>query len=307
MDHTFLQRNAAFIWRSAGPELPDQYLIFRKKFSIPAGNPEELQLDIAADSTYEIRVNGKRCPGSQLADMPGDRTFSSYDISSLVRPGKNVIAVEVHYLGKDFLTYRPGPAFLCAALHIGDRLIAATDSSWKCAYSQEMRSGLHCQLTSQLGFVFCRDERLKQPWDEPDFDDSAWKNAAVLENISEWKLSPRAVPELAELPCPDVSLVQTGYLKRNREEDTFALSAFHDYLTPRRPKEFFSVLDESQLLDGMFRTGMKIRGSGDFEFKFNPLPREENADGYYLIVDLGRENVGFLKLDTQAPLQRIVK
>lgn len=306
MNKTFLQRNAACIWCSAGPESPDQYLIFRKIFTLPAENPDEVQLDIAADSTYEIRINGKRCPGSQLADMPGDWTFSSYDISSFVRPGKNVIAVEVHYLGEDFLTYRPGPAFLCAALHAGDRLIAATDSRWKWAYSQEMQSGLHCRLTSQLGFVFCRDERRKQPWDTLDFDDSAWKNAVVLENVSGWHFSPRAVPQLTELPCPDVSLVQAGYLKRNREEDTFALSAFHDYLTLRRPNEFFAVLDESQLLDGMFRTGMKIRGAGDFEFKFNPLPRGENADGYYLIVDLGREKVGFLKLDITAPAGTVV-
>ena len=301
MDQSFLQKNASFIWRDTKPEKPDQYLIFRKKFALSAENSGKVQLDIAADSTYEIRINGKRCPGSQLADMPGDRTFSSYDLSALVRPGNNVIAVEVHYLGEDFLTYRPGPAFLCAALHTGDFLIAATDSSWKWACSQEMQSGLHCQLTSQLGFVFCRDERMKQPWDQPDFDDSEWREATVLENVSGWKLSCRAVPQLTELPCPDVFLVQTGYLKRNREEDTFALSAFRDYLTPRRSDEIFAVRDESQILDGMSRTGIKIRGSGDFEFRFNPLPRGENADGYYLIVDLGRENVGFLKLDITAP------
>lgn len=301
MGPSFLQKNAAFIWRSSKPETPDRYLIFRKKFTLPDETSGNVQLDIAADSTYEIRVNGKRCPGSQLAGIPGDCTYSSYDLSGFVHPGENIIAVEVHYIGEDFLTYRTGPAFLCAAIHAGDQQIAATDQTWKWAVSPEMQSGLRCRLTPQLGFVFCRDERRKQPWDELDFDDSDWKNAAVLKDVSEWKLSPRIVPQLTELPCPDVSLVQTGFLKRNREEDTFALSAFHDYLSPRPPLEFFTEYDPSQIQDGMSRSGMTVRASGDFEFKFVPLPRGEKADGYYLTVDLGRESVGFLKLDVTAP------
>ena len=298
---SFLQRNAAFIWRSSKPETPDRYLIFRKKFTLPNGVAEKIQLDISADSTYEIRVNGKRCPGSQPAGMPGDCTYSSYDLSGFVHSGENIIAVEVHYIGEDFLTYRTGPAFLCAAIHAGDQLIAVTDQTWKWTVSPEMQSGLRCRLTPQLGFVFCRDERRKLPWDKLDFDDSAWENAVMLENVSGWKLSPCAVPQLAELPCPDVSLVQAGYLKRNCEEDSFALSAFHDYLSPRRPQEFFAEQDQSQIQDGMSRSGVTIRAEGDFEFKFNPLPRGEKADGYYLIVDLGRESVGFLKLDVTTP------
>lgn len=306
MDQTFLQQHAAFIWRSAEPETADRYVGFRKKFILNPESAGKIQLDIAADSTYEIRINGRRCPGSQTADMPGDRTFSRYDLSDLVKPGENVLAVEVHYVGENFLTYRPGPAFLCAAVHAGDQLLAVTDASWKWAFSPEMQSGLRCRMTDQLGFVFCKDERKKLPWDELDFDDSMWQNAAVLEHVSGWKLSPRAVPQLTEGPFPEVALVQTGYLKRSREENTFALSAFHDYLTPRRPREFFAELDESQILDGMFRSGMKIRAAGDFEFVFNPLPREENADGYYLIADLGRESVGFLKLDITAPEGTVV-
>ena len=306
MNQTFLQKTAAFIWGSTKPETPDHYMIFRKKFTLSAEIPGIIQLDIAAETTYEIMVNGRRCPGSQPADMPGDRTFSSYDLSGFVQPGENVIAVEVHYMGEDFLTCRTGPAFLCAAVHAGGQLIAATDSSWKCADSPAMQSGLRCRLTNQLGFVFCKDERSKQPWDKPDFDDSAWKNAAELENVSGWKLSPRAVPELTERPCPDVALIQTGYLKRSREEATFALTAFHDYLTPRRPRDFFARLDESQIQDGMFRSGMKIHADGDYEFQFGPLPRGENADGYYLIVDLGRESVGFLNLDVTVPAGTVI-
>lgn len=306
MDQSYLSKNASFIWRPVGSEAPDQYLIFRKKFILPAGLPDEILLDIAVDSTYEIRINGKRCPGSQLADMPYDRTFSVYNISGFLHPGENLIAVEVHYLGENFLTYRTGPAFLCAAIHAGDRLIAASDSSWKWTFSPEYQSGLCCRMTAQLGYVFCRDERRKVSWDEVDFDDSSWQNAVMLEDVSNWKLSPRQVPQLLELPRKEVSLVQAGYLKRTGERETFALSAFQDYLTPRRFRDCLTFLDESQILDGMSRTGMKIRSAGNIEFQFKPLPAEDQPDGYYLIVDLGRESVGFPELDITAPAGTIV-
>ena len=306
MNHTFLQKNAAFIWRSAEPETADQYVIFRKKFTVSPEISGKIMLDITADSTYEIRINGRRFPGSQLADLPYDRTFSSYDLSKFVKCGENIIAVEVHYIGENFLTYQIAPAFLCAAIHAGDQILAVTDPSWKWTLSPEMQSGLCCKTTKQLGFVFCKDERKKQSWDELDFDDSAWHNAVLLKDTSGWKLTPRSVPQLTELPAPDVSLVQCGYLKRIHEEETFALSAFHDYLTPRRTKEFFTELDGSQILDGRFRSRMKMRASGAIDFKFDSLPCGEDADGCYLIVDLERESVGFLKLDITAPAGTVI-
>ena len=46
MDQSFLQKNAAFIWRSNHREKPDQYLVFRKKFTLDAENAEKVRLDI---------------------------------------------------------------------------------------------------------------------------------------------------------------------------------------------------------------------------------------------------------------------
>lgn len=306
MEQSFFQEKSSSIWRSAEQESADCYLIFRKQFTIPASPAEKVLLDIAADSTFEIRINGRRCPGSQLADIPGDNTFSTIDITGFVHPGANVVAVEVHYLGENFLTYRPGTAFLRAAIYAGKELFTVTDSSWKWLVSPEMQSGMRCRMTPQLGYVFCRDERQKTAWDEVDFDDSLWQRSVVLKQSDDWKFSPRPVPQLRELPRPDVSIVQSGYLKRSCEEKSFALSAFRDYLSPRRPREFFAAFDQSLIQDDMLRTGITIRGTGDFEFKFNPIPAGENADGYYLIADVGRETVGFLNIDITAPAGTVV-
>ena len=103
---------SAAIWRSRGEERPDQYLVFRKKFELPADYSTPVRCDIAADSSFELRINGGRVPAAQVADFPEDRSYSSLEVSDFVRSGVNAIAVEVHYMGDDFPTRRRGAAFL---------------------------------------------------------------------------------------------------------------------------------------------------------------------------------------------------
>ena len=115
MSGSEFSEHSAAIWRSRDEERPDRYVIFRKKFELPTDFSRPVRCDIAADSSFELRINGVRIPATQAADMPEDRSYSSLDVSDFVRPGGNVIAVEVHYMGDDFLTRRRGAAFLRAA------------------------------------------------------------------------------------------------------------------------------------------------------------------------------------------------
>ena len=107
----FFEHSAA-IWRSRDEESPDQYLIFRKKLELPPDFSRPVRCDIAADSSFELRINGGRVPAAQVADFPEDRSYSSLDVSDFVRSGVNAIAVEDHYMDGDFLTRRRGAAFL---------------------------------------------------------------------------------------------------------------------------------------------------------------------------------------------------
>ena len=103
---------ASYIWTAPFEKGMDFYRIFRKVFSWRPEGEERVMLEIAADSTFAAFVNGRRCPISQVADFPEDRTFSTFDVTAFLVPGENVIAVEVHYIGDGFLTYQPGTPFL---------------------------------------------------------------------------------------------------------------------------------------------------------------------------------------------------
>ena len=298
----FLFAKSYPVWCSNESEKSDQYRIFRKKFTLKSDG--RYFMDIAADSTYAVYINGKVVPCQQRADFPGDISGSRVEITDFVTSGENVIVAEVHYTGERFLTYRPGQAFLWLELHDGVETLLATDESWKWCIAPDYQSGLNCKLTSQLGFVFCKDARKSIDFAALDYDDSAWANAVKVAGSENWKKFLREtpylyVPQLLELPRPEAVICQMGYLKREAEDETFAKSAFRDFLSPRRAREFFAEFDESQLSDDMMRRNMRCIPDKLFNFKFAPLP--ENADGYYVICDTGKETVGFIDLDISVP------
>ena len=271
---------ASYIWTAPFEKGMDFYRIFRKVFSWRPEGEERVMLEIAADSTFAAFVNGRRCPISQVADFPEDRTFSTFDVTAFLVPGENVIAVEVHYIGDGFLTYQPGTPFLKAVIYEGEKLLAKTDGSWKCSASQEFVSGLCCKVTSQLGFTFAYDARRALPWKELSFDDSGWNNAGIYEGCVPWKkMSPRTVPQLLELPSPCVQIVQAGYLRRGCEGETFAETCFRDYFEPRRHEEIFSSSDTSQYSDGMARRKQSLNPEHDFCFRFSAIPADASANG----------------------------
>lgn len=298
---------ASYIWSTPFEEGKDLYRIFRGTFDWNRRKSPRVTLEIAADSTFKACVNGHRCPISQTADFPECRTSSSLDITNWLVPGKNVIAVEVHYLGEPFLTYQPGVPFLRAAIHDGNTLLVKTDASWKCAESMAYRSALACKVTSQLGFVFSYDARNAQMWEDPAFDDSAWHSAAVYTDTANWKeMTERKVPQLRELPPPRAAIVQSGYFRRDAEAAAFAETCSRDWLSPRRPEEMFENLPERFLSDGMLREKVYLEYESLYAFPFRIPETEHEADGCYVILDLGKESVGFPVLKLSAPAGTVI-
>ena len=292
---------AAYIWNPACETGKDSYWNFRKTFLWNGVGSAKLQ--IAADSTYCVWINGVRCPIAQVADMPGDWTYSVYDVSRLLRPGKNLIAVEVHYLGEAFLTYRPGTPFLRAAISTEDGIrIVATDDTWRTRQSPSYTSGLCTKVSGQLGYVFAYDSRLEDDWkNSADYDDTAWQTASILSGTDGWKMSLRAIPQLLELPRPDVLIAQKGILHRTKEYSTFALSCMHDSLFPKYLTDCFCAYDTGILMDGGQRREMAIPAGNRAAYTFRQIADDETGNGYYITLDLQRETVGFLCFRLNAP------
>lgn len=305
MSEAIFNSAVKWIWDSAKCGKVDSYKAFRKCFELDEV-PGMAAIQIAADSTFALYVNGIRVPGGQFSDYPSDRSYSTLDISALLKKGKNVIAVSVHYLGTKFHVYLPGLASLRAVVFSGRTIICATDETWKCADEPGFLSYSARKMTGQAGFIFEYDARKELPWKEAGFDDSSWENAGVYtDEEAPLTLSPRPVSQLEELPERPVFLQFGGWIVRKEAPEKLpGQMCFEDLL---RPDEKHNVLDlETVIHDPVkARRELAFSSADDFFFDLKPIPGS-NENGVMLLLDLKREECGFLHLRLKAAAGTVI-
>ncbi|MER6523859.1 family 78 glycoside hydrolase catalytic domain [Streptomyces sp. NPDC001508] len=178
--------------------------LFRREFRIPA-NWRSARLYVTALGVHDTRLNGVAV-GEDLLE-PGWTSyghrllFSTYDVTSLLRPGANVISATVGdgwYRGT--LTWQPhrnvygDASALIAQLEVvldnGERLVVSTDDTWRAATGEITSAGLY------EGSVI--DLRQRQGgWRLPGFDDGTWETVVTLDLPA--GLEQRAMPGVREI------------------------------------------------------------------------------------------------------------
>ncbi|MCL2120022.1 MAG: hypothetical protein FWH27_16515 [Planctomycetaceae bacterium] len=159
---TPMRDSTSWIWAQPGEGVGTAW--FRKTFEVrEETRPQQAVLCITADDAYTVWFNGK-----QLGSGNEWNKIQSYDLTQQLLPGKNLIAVQAVNGG--------GPRALIAELRMleqdGRTTVAATDKTWCCS------------------------ETLSQDWNQPGFDDSQWKEPAVLSPFagSLWATHPTMGP-----------------------------------------------------------------------------------------------------------------
>ncbi len=292
-----------WIWSDINDRSKDCYKLFRASFTLDKV-PEGTSIEIAVDSTFALYVNGKRIPCGQFSDYPEARTYSTIDISEYLSTGKNTVAVSVHYLGDKFHVYIPGVPALRAAVFAGEKLLAFTSKTWKCAPDPALLSGSERKLTFQAGYIFEYNAQYENCWQIPDFDDSNWSFAEEYVDFPA-TLEPRPVPQLAELLPPETRLSFSGLLFRRREYECPAESCYNDYM---RSLPLLESLELDFLNDDQLRWRRQLEfknDSGEF-IKFRPIPSDSCANGFFAVFDLGREEVGYIRFRFHATAGTVV-
>lgn len=146
--------------------------------------PAEAKIYLCGLGWHELHVNGSRVGSRVLAPVVTqyDRrdSYIEYDVTSLLRPGRNAVAVllgngwynchSTRNWSFDRAPWRDWPKLLCDIIADG-RLLAKSDCSWRVHESpvrfDALRNGEHYDARFEIsGFA------------DPDFDDSAWAPAA---------------------------------------------------------------------------------------------------------------------------------
>ena len=298
--------NVCWIWGADKCGKSDSYKAFRKSFELDE-LPGMAAIQIAADSTFALYVNGVRVPGGQFSDYPADRSYSTLDIAPYLKKGRNVIAVSVHYLGTKFHVYLPGTASLRAVVFSGRQIICATDDTWKCADEPGFLSYSNRVMTFQAGFIFEYDARRELPWKEVDFDDSSWENAGVYTSEeAPLSLSPRPVRQLAEEAELPSYLASCSWLSRREDgELSPAKMCFNDFVRPAFRHE---ILDLEYMVNDPVLCKQPVTFSSDSNrfIKLQSLPDDGQSNGVMLILDLKNEECGYLHLRLTAAAGTIV-
>ncbi len=150
----------AWIWTSESKPgstvVPPGARPFRKTFDLTAA-PTKATLEVGADETFEVWVNGQSVGKSQAEHF--DQRVFAFDVTNLLRPGRNVVAV---LAGNKADPFNPGGYGTTAGLMTrvraktsgGDKVVAQADASWKTTPSAP-----------------------PEGWQKPEFDDAAWPPA----------------------------------------------------------------------------------------------------------------------------------
>jgi hypothetical protein len=172
------------------PRQFDQRILLRREFSLEE-SPAAAALFATADARYAAYVNGERIgagPGRHDSDS---LTYDEWDIASLLRPGRNVIAVMARFYGDANPWWAPsrashtmGGGAFAAELEIDGSVVVATDASWLAtdcdAWTIARPQGL---LASQPAELFDA-RRFDAAWTMLDADVESWRPARVIREQS---------------------------------------------------------------------------------------------------------------------------
>ena len=298
-----LQSRMAFYAPQA--EHKDTYLLYRTTFELtePAQSAE---LEVAADGSFAAFLNGVRLPLYNVFELPNRVTPARMTLpDGRLRRGKNTLVIEVHHIGEDFLPSRKTPPFVYAQGYVNAVPLFSGVETWEYAEHPNYVSGQEVKVDLQLNYTYTFDAR-------PDLTALNWRPVRRQALADDWQFAARRIPDLQELPAPPVKVVQQGYLRRALGDapkpPTPAESCFSDYLSVRHYFDFFTVADAAErkcwerrcpelVADGGTDRAIRL-ADGQADLKA--------ADGVYLIVDLGRETLGYLDFALTAPAGTVI-
>lgn len=292
-----LLTNDDWIWLHQESEIPHQYVCFRKIVTLEA-MASDSWADISADSDFILYLNGQEVVRGQFSDYPERKTFTRVDAAEYLHAGKNSIAILAYYRGEDFFEYRKGRPALCFALSCGETTVK-TDSTWKAIQHPAFKSGPMPRVTGQMGFTTSFDARNDIPWTESEFDDSGWPSAVVQDSSLFGTLIERPVKPLLILEEDPAKIVAQGSVRRTETSGSAAKIMSRSLLQTLHARDLFKMPKHPPVYEAFPPTPSDyVRTSGGARLEVLPA---DDADGRFVTVDLGKEDVGLLTFSIDAP------
>jgi alpha-L-rhamnosidase len=174
-----------------------KHIWFRKTLRL-ASAPKAVFAHVAALGHYELYINGKKVDNRVLApaltNFEKRLLYVSHDISKLLAPGENVVAVWFAAGWASYHCIKKTPSLkvrLEGTSADGKPILLTTDTSWRCAVSNSA-DNLAVFGFGNNGSETVDGRDANPAWNTLSFDDSKWENAA--ETTQKIELSPHTIP-----------------------------------------------------------------------------------------------------------------
>lgn len=144
--------DANWIWAS---KTTDQQAVYLRSVTRIARQPAHAALYVTADNYFTVWLNGRQV-GETTPTSGGDmgwQTVHRYDVASVLRAGRNVVAIRGENAG--------GPAGVVVRMEVGDRAALLSDGTWRVS-----------------------DGAAPDGWTGLAFDDSAWPRAREIAPVN---------------------------------------------------------------------------------------------------------------------------
>lgn len=284
---------AQWIWM---PQIiPSDVMLARRSFILNKITSAAL-LRISASSKYELYINGMTICQGPARSAPHHQSFDVLDISSVLKEGKNTIAIRVHYQKGKTSYHLKGRAGLLVQLDLEEENspVLISDNTWKVHPDLSWDTNSPAINRFQLAVNDNIDFTKKiTDFETINFDDSKWIPAKPLLRNSGWP-APKKNEKATALTTPWTSLVQRDipYLK---ERDLIATN-----LIEARLIQASEIKNNSILLKGTVQKEISKRFKKHLK-KNAPLilPASNENETWFLLFDFGKVINGMPKFTVE--------
>lgn len=170
---------------------------YRQTYAMPAA-PGSAIVNVAARTLYKIHVNGAFVMAGP-ARSPAQYVFvDTLDVTAHLRPGRNVIALELVYVGPR-TEYDFGAPGFALELKIDGRPAAGggwKEKNWRAYAAKDIAGALRSTYPAE-----CLDAgKMDRDWTAPDYDDRAWQPVRPAAAPQAFRPRPMPLPTLRRLP-----------------------------------------------------------------------------------------------------------
>ena len=191
-------------------DLHETYLNFRSDLVLTT-RPGQAIFRLSADSRYRLWINGQFAGRGPERSWPSSMAVDEREVTNLLRPGVNRIAVQVYSPGHSHFAYvHRGACGLIGWLEVDGDVVLATGSLWKV---RRDRSWSYRANRVSIYGTGIEDRDLRLAEDCGEVDTSAWDAVRVVQG-AEGPVWQRLRPRATALPVEELRILDRPWQVR---------------------------------------------------------------------------------------------